>query len=73
MTTLNRHILVIRLKKLTKCSQMVMTNPSHIFMTSNSHILQAAQNRQAKNLSGTRHWERMPVDMTIVILFENHV
>jgi hypothetical protein len=70
MRTLNHDILVIELKKLTKCSQIIMTNPSHIFMTSNSYISRAAQTRESKNLLGMRHWERMPADMTVVI-FQN--
>ena len=70
MRTTFRDILVIELKKLTKCNQIIMTNPSHIFVTSNSHISRAAQNQEPKKLSGTRHWERMPANMTIVI-FQN--
>ena len=37
---------------LPKCSQIILTNPSHIFMTSNSHISRAAQNREAKKSFG---------------------
>ena len=70
MRTTFHAILVIELKKLTKCSQIIMTNTSHIFVTINSHIWQVAQNREPKNISGTRHWERMPADMTVVI-FQN--
>ena len=39
-------------------------------MTSNSHISRAAQNREAKNLSGSHYWERMPTNM-IVVIFQN--
>ena len=70
MRTMFHDILVIELKKLTKCNQIIMTNTSHIFVIINSHIWRVAQNREPKNISGTRHWERMPVDMTIVI-FQN--
>ena len=70
MRTTFHDILVIELKKLTKCSQIIMTNTSHIFVTINSHIWRAALNREPENILGTRHWERMPIDM-IVVIFQN--